>query len=145
MNKTLKRAIIISSICLVVIIGGFIFDSFLSKSYLIEAKYDEIIDKIENDESFVLLLSQTTCSHCAQYKPKLKDVANEYKLEVYYVEVDLLTEKEYDELKSYVNFSSTPVTVFIKDGEEETAATRINGDASKDKIIRKLQSNGFID
>ena len=30
-------------------------------------------------------------------------------------------------------------------GEEKTAASRINGDASTDKIIKKLKSNGFID
>ena len=59
--------------------------------------------------------------------------------------MDLLNEDEAKELKSKVNYSSTPVTVFLKNGEEKTAANRINGDASKDKIVKKLKNNGFID
>jgi len=39
----------------------------------------------------------------------------------------------------------TPVTIFIKNGEEKTTATRIEGDVSTDKIIDKLKKNGFID
>ena len=38
---------------------------------------------------------------------------------------------------------ATPI--LILDGEEKTSANRINGDASKEKIINKLKSNGFID
>ena len=145
MNKSKKKGLIIGIACLVLVIAGFVADAFLSKSYFAEIKQSEVIDKVKNKDSFVLLISQTTCSHCASYKPKLEDVANEYKVMVYYIDVDLLTKDEYNELKSYVNFSSTPDTVFIKNGEEKTAATRISGDASKDKIIRKLKSNGFID
>lgn len=145
MNKSKKKGLIIGIVCLVLVIVGFVVDAVLSKSYFIEIKHNEVIDKVKNKDSFVLLISQTTCSHCASYKPKLEDVANEYKLEIYYIDVDLLSSDEYNELKSYINFSSTPDTVFIKDGEEKTAATRISGDASKDKIIRKLKSNGFID
>ena len=145
MKNGKKRAIIIGGSCLVIIIGGFILDKVLSKSYLVELEYTEVIEKIENDESFVILISQTTCSHCADYKPKLEKVAKDYKLDIYFVEVDLLSKDKYNEFKSYVNFSSTPVTIFIKDGEEKTAANRINGDASKEKILAKLKSNGFIE
>ena len=29
-----------------------------------------------------MIVSQTTCSHCASYKPKLEDIANEYKIKM---------------------------------------------------------------
>ena len=52
-------------------------------------------------------------------------------------------------LKKFNNLISfdggTPVTIFIKNGEEKTTATRIEGDVSTDKIIDKLKKNGFID
>lgn len=143
--KSKKRAIILGIICIVILIGAFIADRVMGKSYFNEIKYNEVIEKIENKEDIVLLISQTTCNHCMSYKPKLEDVANEYKLNVYYIEADLLDDDESAELKKYVNYSSTPTTVFLKDGEEKTAANRINGDASKDKIKKKLKSNGFID
>lgn len=143
--KAKKKAIILGSICLVILIGAFIADRVLSKSYFKELKFDEVIEKIENKDDFVLLISQTTCTHCISYKPKLEEVANEYKINIYYIEVDLLDDEERDKFSSYINFSSTPVTVFLKNGEESTVANRINGDASKDKIENKLKSNGFID
>ena len=140
-----KKVIILVSICLVLLIGGLIADRILGKSYLKEIEYNEVIKKIEKKESFVLLVSQTTCTHCISYKPKLEKVANNHKLNIYYIDVDLLSDEENEKFESYINFSSTPITVFIKDGEETTAANRINGNASIEKIEKKLKSNGFID
>jgi len=143
--STKKKVMILVSICLVVLVGAVIADRIMGKSYFNEISFNDIMEKIENKDDVVLLISQTTCSHCISYKPKLKDVANKYKLNIYYIDVDLLGEDEAKELKSKVNYSSTPVTVFLKNGEEKTAANRINGDASKDKIVKKLKNNGFID
>ena len=145
MNKAKKRAIILAIICVVVLIGAFLADKYLGKEYLTEIKYDEVMNKIEKKENFVLLLSQTTCSHCAAYKPKLSKVANKYKITIYYLETDLLNEDETKTLKKQFSFNGTPTTVFVNDGEEKTAANRINGDVSEEKIISKLKSNGFID
>ena len=144
MKKTKKRVIVLIIICLVVLIGAVVADRILSKEYLVEIKYSEVMKKVKNKDSFILLLSQTTCSHCAEYKPKLKRVSKKYKVYVYYLETDLLKEKENKELKKTFNYNGTPTTVFVIDGEEKTAATRINGDAEEAKIISKFKSNGFI-
>ena len=144
MNKSKKKGLILVIICLIILIGAFITDRILSKDYLIELKYDEVMEKVDNKESFVLLFSQTTCSHCAQYKPKLSQVAKDYKINIYYLEVDLLKDKQEKELKKHFSYNITPVTLFITDGDEVTAATRIVGDVAKDKIISKLKSNGYI-
>ena len=78
------------------------------------------------------------------FKPKLERVANKYKLNIYYLETDLLDKETSKELKTKFSFSGTPTTVFVINGEEKTAATRINGDVSEEKIVSKLKSNGFI-
>ena len=144
--NTKKKLIILGSICLVLLVGAFIVDNIIANYYFSKIGYKEIIEKIEDKEDLILLISQTTCSHCENYKPKLKDVAKKYKLHVYYIDIDLLEEDEYDELDSYLSFASsgTPITIFLKDGNETTVANRIKGDSSKDKIIKKLKSNGFI-
>jgi predicted bacteriocin transport accessory protein len=143
--KVKNKVIILVSICLVVLIGGLIADKILGKSYLIELGYDEVVEKVENKESFVILFSQTTCTHCISYKPKLEAVANEYEIEIYYIDIDLLSKKKRDDLGDRLNFDATPITMFLKNGEETSVATRIEGDASKEKIVSKLKSNGFID
>ncbi len=145
MKKSKKKMIILIICAVILLVAAIIADRKLSKSYLVEIKYNTVMEKIENKDSFVLLLSQTTCSHCMEYKPKLENVANRYKVPVYYLEVDLISEEEKTELKKIFNFSGTPATIFVIDGEEKTAATRISGDASEEKITAKLKSNGFID
>ncbi len=144
MKKAKKRIVVLLAICLIILAGAIVADRILGKSYFKEIKYNKVVEKIKRKESFVLLLSQTTCSHCLQYKPKLEAVANEYQVEVYYIETDLLDSEVRDELKKYFNYTGTPTTIFVINGEEKSAATRINGDASKDKIINKFKSNGFI-
>lgn len=142
--KRKKRIIILVSVCVVVLIGAIIFDVVTSKSYLKEIKYDSLIEKINNKESFVLLISQTTCTHCKNYKPLLKDVANSNEVMVYYIEFDLFTNEQQTAFNKLFNFDGTPTTIFVKNGVEETTAGRINGLASKDKIIAKFKSNGII-
>ena len=144
--KTKKKVFILVIVCLIILVGAFVADRILGKNYFNEIEYNEVVEKIENKEDVVLLISQTTCSHCASFKPKLEDIANEYKINVYYIDVDLLDEEEYDDLNSRLSFatSGTPLTIFLKNGEEKTVANRIKGDSSRDKVIKKLKSNGFI-
>ena len=144
MKKAKKNVIILVIVCLIVLVGAVVADIILGKSYLNEIKYDKVMEKVEAKDSFVLLLSQTTCSHCMDFKPKLAKVAKNYKVNIYYLETNLLSEDESKKLKEHFNYSGTPTTVFIINGEEKTAANRINGDVSEEKIISKLKSNGFI-
>ena len=144
MKKAKKRIIIVFVACLILLISALVADHYLSKSYLIQINYNELMEKIEKKESFVLLISQTTCSHCMNYKPKLKKVANKYEIEVYYIEFDLFSEDEKKKVKENFNFEGTPQTIFVINGQEKTAATRIDGETSEEKIISKFKSNGFI-
>lgn len=139
-----KRVILLIIICLVVLIGGIIYDRVFNTSKLIEITYEKLVDKINNKDTFVLLISQTECSHCLAYKPKLDKVAKRYDLNIYVIEVDLLDEDDTTELKKHFNYDGTPNTIFVKNGEETTAANRIVGSASEEKIIAKLKSNGYI-
>ena len=132
-------------ICFIVLVGALVADKILSKPHLIKLEYDEVMEKIENKESFILVVSQTTCPHCSEYKPVISKVLKDNDLIAYYVEFDTFSDDEKKEFNSIINFDSTPMTVFLKNGEESTVANRINGDASKDKIEKKLKSNGFID
>ncbi len=113
--------------------------------YLVEIKMDELREKINNKESFILLISQTTCSHCAEYKPKFKKVLAKNKVKAYYIEKDLLSEAEEGELKTIANISGTPTTVFIVNGEEENTAYRLTGSGADEKKIEdRLKIMGYI-
>ena len=111
---------------------------------LTELNSNDVIEKINNKEDFVLLVSQTTCSHCMVYKPKVKEIANKHDVEIFYIDIDLLDKKESNEFGKYIYTDGTPVTIFFIDGEEETTANRINGNASSKRIEDSLKKYGFI-
>lgn len=146
MKDKKKKVIIIIASFLVVI--GVIVCLFIHSydSNLIEVNYNELKEKIDNKEDFVLCISRTTCTHCQDYKPKLKKVGYKYNIDIYYIDVDLLNDDELKMFKNTVSFDgSTPITIFFKNGEEKTTATRIEGDVSEEKLINKLKTNGFIE
>lgn len=112
---------------------------------LIKLSYKEIIEKVDNKDDFILCISRTNCVHCQEYKPKLKKLAKDYNIIIYYTNTDDFTKEEYETFKKDFSFDGgTPTTIFFKNGEEKTTATRINGNVKTDKIISKLKNNGFI-
>lgn len=141
MKKT-NNIILIGAIIITILIILFLAIGKSKEGNLLELNLNNLKEKMENKETFVLCISKTTCSHCNDYKPKLKSIANEYNIDIYYIDVDKYNEEEFSNLISFDG--STPTTIFIKNGDEETTSNRINGDVSKSKIIDKLKSNDFI-
>ena len=108
-----------------------------------EIKYSKIIEKIENKENFILIISQSTCSHCATYKPKVEKIAKDYDIIVYYIDIDKEHNKE--KILEELNLSgSTPMTLFFENGKEKSILNRIEGDLSPKRIINQFQKMGFI-
>lgn len=139
-----KKILII--IILVIILGSIIFIYFTNKkNNLLELTFNEVKEKIDNKESYILCLSRTTCSHCQDYLPRLKRIANKYNVKIYYTEIDKYDDNTYNEFQKTISFDgATPTTIFFKNGEEKTTATRIEGDVSEDKILEKIKQNGFL-
>lgn len=109
-----------------------------------EIDYDEFIDKIENKDDFVLFIGSATCQHCDAFKETIKSVVKNYQVKIYYIDIHKFTEQQSNKFKTYINFSATPTTVFIYNGDEKTTYNRINGNLSYDKVIDKLTKAGFI-
>ena len=137
--------LIICTITLISLILLIVLYNYFNRSRLYELNVDNVIEKINNKDSFILCISATYCEHCKEYKPKLEDISQKYELDIYYIDFYKYSENEQQLFRNYISFDgSTPVTLFIKNGEEETTVNRINGNVSKDKIISKFKSNGFI-
>lgn len=113
-------------------------------SHLVEISITELQEKVDNKESFILVISQTNCSHCAEYKPVLKEVLADYDIIAYEIDEKKLSTEENGQLKNIANISGTPTTVFIVNGEEKNTQSRLVGSANKTKIINRLKANGYI-
>lgn len=90
------------------------------KGSLTEITMNEFQQRLDNDETFIVLFSQTSCSFCKAYKENLKEFMAEHALHVVYVEVD----KEENQLafdlllaEKITRLEYLPATVYVKDGE----------------------------
>ena len=95
--------------------------------------FKELEEKIKNKESFILLISQESCSHCEDYTPKIKKVLKNNNLEAYNLNITYVSEEDFNKFKEIFEFEGTPTTIFIKDGEEQKN-TRLVGNVSEKKL-----------
>lgn len=115
------------------------------KGSLIKISYNELEKKIDNKDTFILIDSRRTCSHCASYKPKLEKIANEYNLDIYYIDHDLETKQTEEKfLEEFDLDGSTPITMFIKKGKQTNLFDRIEGETSEKSAINKFKKMGYI-
>lgn len=92
-----------------------------------EVQPAEIQKKIDNKESFIAIVTQTTCTYCKEYTPIVADfVKKETKVDV----VDVVNDKIDDE-QARIDFmqkyaiTGTPTTLFFKNGELKSMVTEV--------------------
>lgn len=142
---------IVLTLLIALTIGGMIFikntkdkkTEELDK-HLITLAPAEFKEKIENKDSFILIITGSNCSHCEGYKPTFKQVLYENDLYAYEVVQDLLSNEDLAYLKNIATTSGTPTVVFINNGEETSTYNRIVGNVSKAKTTERLKSLGYI-
>lgn len=114
------------------------------KGGYIRLSFDDLQLKLNDKDTFVLVIGSDTCSACAKYKTTMESVIKENKVDIYYLDLDSLIEEEYSKIYSKYVITSTPTTIFIKDGLETSTYDRIAGAASYSDIIENLKKHGYI-
>lgn len=143
--KNKKWIFLIVFLLLVICVFSYflLFKNKKQESKLISITVNELEMKIQNKDTFILVVSQTGCSHCQQYLPELDTALQELGLNAYVLNLTNVEETESATLNKYINFSGTPTTIFFTDGTETTTLNRIVGYASKAKIIERIRSLGY--
>ena len=62
--------------------------------HLVLINYSELETKINNKESFILLISQSDCAHCLAFKPGFKEVLAKYDITAYEIQTDQISNEE---------------------------------------------------
>ena len=114
------------------------------KTYMKEISYKEYHNLLDNKESFILEIMSDTCSACESFKPNIEEVANEYKIEIKYINTNKLSKEDVDKLYDETGIKGTPTVIFYDNGVEETISSRINGSIPVKKIITTFKANGII-
>ena len=150
-----KIKLFLISIIAILCIGAFFYkaDSVINKKNnnnasnkdnVVFITYDELEKKVNNKEDFVLVVTQEGCSHCKNYAPTVKKVANKYDYKIYDLNLTKLSDDENKKISTIANVSGTPTTIFFKKGVEESTLNRINGETSEEKLATKLKKLGYI-
>lgn len=103
--------------------------------------YAEYKEKINNKETFVMLLYQTGCSHCETFEPTLNEVVKYYNLEIYGLNLSTLSEKEYAIVKNKTFVEGTPTTVYIEEGKY---INKIVGAKDAQGVINFLVNSNYL-
>lgn len=111
-----------------------------------EISYNKLIEKLDSKESFILYIGSASCSHCALFKGTINSVIKNYQVKVSYIDISKLTKTELNLLSSRIQYSGTPTVAFVEKGQASSALNkRIVGDVEYDKVVKKMQTNGYIE
>lgn len=137
-------------IILIIILVGFVSIFIFSNSdkekstNLVKLSTETFKKKIDNKESFILLITREGCSHCQEYLPVFINVLEKHKLTAYSLDLQDMGKEDREYLASVANISGTPTTVFIDKGEEKTVLNRIVGSANRKTIETRLKTMKYI-
>ena len=134
--------------CLVVILMTFTLFGCASKeeekSYEYSFSGTEIVERIQNDETFVVYLGTTTCSHCLAFGKLVPAYNEEYNVEIGHVvldEIETTDPEGYQALMEVLVIEYTPTTFFIIDGE---IAESVIGVIEEADMVDYLVEYGFL-
>lgn len=111
---------------------------------LIKLSVEELEEKVNNKETFILVITQTTCGHCISYKPTLETVLEETAQIAYEIDIQPLSQEARQRVYKISKVSGTPTTVFIFNGVEQDTSLRLSGSVSRDTLKQRLKDTGYI-
>lgn len=109
-----------------------------------EISYKELNNMLDKKENFILFIGSSTCSACSSYKITLNEVIKKYGVDIKYIDLSKLSDKEKGSVTAKFPISGTPATIFIEKGVEKDTYNRIDGNVRYSKIVKKLEENGYV-
>ncbi|MBQ2947127.1 MAG: thioredoxin family protein [Bacilli bacterium] len=116
--------------------------------------YEEYEDIIDKKGTYIVVIGQTTCSHCIAIKPALNKVAGEYDLTINYLNLTEMSEDEYNDFQeSLIEIEyndpdfvekgefGTPLTLIIENGKVKDY---ISGQRTNSQLVREFKKVGLI-
>lgn len=109
------------------------------------SKYEELINSSETN---VIVIGQTTCSHCISFKPAMNTIGKDYGVTMNYLDILKLSKGEYNKFSDsleelgYTEKLGTPLTLIIKD---KKIVKSLAGERTISQLVRELKRVGLID
>lgn len=118
------KKILLSLLCMLTVLSGCSSKPHVKdmdkKGSIVAIDYASFKQKVNNNDTFIIMVTQTSCGYCKKQEKTVKKVLKNHHVKFY--NLDVLKEKDkykvWDKLKaSYKDFEGTPFTIVYKDGE----------------------------
>lgn len=113
-----------------------------------ERSVDDWYNDIMNNKEVITVYGTSYCPHCQEYYPVISKLANKYKLNLYFFEVDTLQKENdvaYDKLMHSFEIDDfegrVPFTYIMREGKYINSST---GFANRDNTVNFLKENEVI-
>jgi len=116
MKKYLKWLIALALLALIIVVP--ILSS--KNSIFKEISYTKFKEVLKNNDFTFIYIGSPTCSYCTKMRPYLKELYDEYKVKINYLNYARLTSTQVTELKASdtrLNSMGTPTFIFVKNGK----------------------------
>lgn len=115
-------------------------------STFIEINYDDFMKKFKSKEQSLIYIGRSTCIHCVNFIPVLKEAQTKYNYKTYYLDISKITVKQTKKIKRLdnflnKNFGGTPMVIVVKDGK--IVKDGWIGESSIDKFENYLEKIGY--
>lgn len=141
MIKKYKWLIAFIAVIIALIVVAIVFSEDEGK-YIKDISLNEVVDKIDNKDSFILYIKQTDCEHCKSFTPNFISVLSQNNIKAYSLNISNLSEEENTTYSELFDVEGTPTVLFFDKGNE--SLIRIEGEQTKAKIKSKIEAAGFI-
>lgn len=111
-----------------------------------EISYDEFMKLYKKDEQSLIYIGRSTCIHCVNFIPVLKQAQKDYGYKTYYLDISKINEKQMQEIKkldSFLekNFGGTPMVIIVKD--EAILNNGWIGESDYETFSKYLEDTGY--
>lgn len=111
-----------------------------------EITYSEYEEKLNTEAPFLVVIVRDGCSYCEMYEPIVSEVADEFNLPIYYINLSNLTSEESGALASSNSYLKkeqwgTPTTLFMYGN---VVVDSIGGYVEKDKFVEFITENFVV-
>lgn len=128
---------------------------YSAEKYITFIDYNKYRSLIKSEDTHIIVVGQTSCSHCIAIKPALNSVAEDYDLTINYLNLTELTEEEsnkfFDSLEDieyndeqFLEDGSfgTPLTMIVEEGKIKHY---ISGSRTISQLVREFKKVGLIE
>lgn len=122
--------------------------NFENYSNLTKIDYYEFLRLYNSNDNSIVVITQSGCGYCKLYKPVINEIAYSYDIDIYYIDISEMSDKEYTNMTDTIDYFSeheywgTPTTLIVSDSK---TVNYLEGYTDYEGLKYFLSQNNLLD